>query len=193
MPNAPLDPPFESPSDAPAIAPCGKACATTADAPFHALLALVQKSRLAHALHQHAPTRTIEEARANLTFDVARIVKTIAFTTRDGRLVLAALRGTRRVDYARLAALAGVSRRDLCALSPAQVLERLGVAPGSVSPLCVELAVPESGPALRLFDEEALSIQPTVYCGTGRPDRTLEMAASDLLGLCGARPAAFSR
>jgi len=193
MTAPPLDPDLDPDLDTPPNSPPE----VSFDAPFNALLALVQNSGLAYVLHEHAPTRTIEEARANLTFDVERIVKTVAFTTRGGRLVLAALRGTRRVDYARLAALVGVSRRDLCALAPQEVLERLGVAPGSVSPLSLGLSqglsALEPEGALRFFDEEALSIQPTVYCGTGRPDRTLEMAAADLLRLCGARPEALSR
>ena len=160
---------------------------------FESLLDLLEHSGLPYVLHEHAPTRTIEEARVNLSFDVERIVKTVAFATRDGRLALAALRGTLRVDYARLAALAGVSRRDLNALAPAEVLERLGVEPGSVSPLSLSLSLPEAENALLFFDEEALTILPTIYCGTGRPDRTLEMAAADLLRLSGASPAALSR
>ncbi|WP_211240319.1 hypothetical protein [Aminiphilus circumscriptus] len=34
---------------------------------------------------------------------------------------------------------------------------------------------------------------PTVYCGIGRPDRTLEIAPADLLTLSGARSERFSR
>jgi len=158
---------------------------------FEVLLALVEGSGAAFAVHEHAPTRTIEEARENLRFDVTRIVKTIAFATRGGRLVLAALRGTRRVDYARLASLAGVNRKDIAALSPREVLERLGVEPGSVSPL--PLAPALASEVLVLFDDDALGIAPTVYCGLGRPDRTLEMAPRDLIRLAGAATGAFSR
>ncbi|MBI5520016.1 MAG: YbaK/EbsC family protein [Desulfovibrio sp.] len=145
-------------------------------------------------VHEHAPTRTMGEARENLAFDVARIVKTIAFVRRapSGKtLVLAALRGTRRVDYAKLAGLCGVNRRDLAALSPAEVLERVGVEPGGVSPLHGHPALGLG--ALLLIDEDALGIAPTLYCGSGRPDRTLELAPADLLALSGGRPGAFSR
>ncbi|MDR3641851.1 MAG: YbaK/EbsC family protein [Humidesulfovibrio sp.] len=158
---------------------------------FSALLDLLDRSGAAFRVHEHADTRTIEEARANLDFDVTRIVKTVAFGARDGRLVLAALRGTRRVDYAKLAVLVGVNRRELASLAPQEVLERLGVEPGSVSPLLPAAARIEN--VLVLLDDDALGITPTLYCGLGRPDRTLELAPSDLARLSLARAGAFSR
>ncbi len=160
---------------------------------FARLLALLEARGAACRVHEHAPTRTIDEARANLDFDVSRIVKTIAFQTRDGRLALAALRGTRRVDYAALARELGLSRRDLASLSPAQVRERLGVEPGSVGPLPVWPVWPEGQGIVILLDEDVLAMTPTAYCGSGRPDRTLELAPGELLRLSGGRLARFSR
>lgn len=155
--------------------------------PFSLLAGLVERSGVAYVIHTHQATRTVEEARANLSFDPERIVKTVAFGLREGGLVLAALRGTRRVDYPQLAALFGVNRRDLRPLSPEEVLDQLGVEPGSVSPLPLR-----SGANIRL-DHDVLGIRPTVYCGLGRPDRTLEIAPVDLLRLCGGRSGDFSR
>lgn len=160
-----------------------------ADAAFARIMARVQAGGVPFVLHAHPATRTIAEADHNLDFDICRIVKTIAFALRDGRLVLAALRGTRRVDYPGLAGLFGVNRRQLAALSPQAVQGRLGVAPGGVSPL---LPLPEA--AELVVDEDVLTIAPTLYCGTGRPDRTVEIAPADLLRLCGdSRVAPFSR
>lgn len=147
----------------------------------------LRQSGLPHTVHAHAPTRTVDEARDNLDFDVTRIVKTIAFGLRGGGLVLAALRGTRRVAYPGLAQALGRTRRDLAALSPAEVPARLGVAPGSVSP------VPLDPDAIVLVDADVLTIEPTLYCGLGRPDRTLEIAPADLLTLTGGRTADFSK
>lgn len=154
---------------------------------FHRLLGIVEQSGLSFLLHEHAPARKVEDAALNLPFDVARIVKTIAFRTRNGNIVLAALRGTARVDYPRLAALVGVNRRDLSPLSPEEVRESLGVEPGSVSPLS------RMGEAVVLIDDDVLTIVPTIYCGIGRPDRTLEIAPADLVRLAGGRVGRVSR
>lgn len=154
---------------------------------FSAFIESVEKSGIPFVLHTHAATRTVEEASRNLTFDVSRIVKTVAFRTRSGGLVLAALRGTRRVDYPKLAALVGVNRRDLAPLSPEEVREFLGVEPGSVSPMSLW----ENAGVL--IDDEVLTILPTVYCGIGRTDRTLEVTPVDLVRLAGGRIGGFSR
>lgn len=153
---------------------------------FDRLMEIVERSGLPSVLHEHMPAWTMEDATQHLSFDVARIVKTVAFRIRNGGLVLAALCGTGRVDYSRLAALVGVNRRDLAPLSPEEVRERLGVEPGSVSPLPLrECAV--------FIDDDVLRIQPTIYCGIGRPDRTLEIAALDLVALSGGSTGSFSR
>ncbi len=154
---------------------------------FRRIVKIVAKSGAPSTLHAHEETRTVEDAERNLSFDVARIVKTVAFRTRSGEIVLAAVRGIRRVDYARLAALVGVNRRDLAPLSPTEVEELLGVEPGSVSPF------PLRDNALMFIDKDVLTILPTLYCGAGRSDRTLEIAPDDLVRLSGGRIGAFSR
>lgn len=154
---------------------------------FRRLAEIVERSGVPFILHAHVATRTVEEAEQNLSFEVVRIVKTVAFRTRNGGLVLAALRGTRRVDYPRLAALVGVNRRDLASLSPEEVRELLGVEPGSVSPL------PLREDVTVLIDDDVMTIVPTIYCGIGRPDRTLEIAPADLARLTGGRIGIFSR
>jgi Cys-tRNA(Pro)/Cys-tRNA(Cys) deacylase len=154
---------------------------------FHRLLEIVERSGFPFILHEHAPWQTVEDASQNLLFEVARIVKTIAFRTRNGGLVLAALRATRRVDYPRLAAIVGVNRRDLASLSPNEVRELLGVEPGSVSPI----SLVEN--AAVFIDDDVSSIQPTIYCGIGRPDRTLEVTPDDLVRLTRGRFCGFSR
>lgn len=138
-------------------------------------------------IHAHEAMRTVEDMARDPLFDLTRIVKTVAFRTRNNGIVLAAVRGNRRVDYPRLAALLGINRRDLFPLSPEEVREFLGVEPGSVSP------VSPREDAVVLIDEEALLIRPTLYCGIGRPDRTLEIAPDDLVLISGGRTGRFSR
>ncbi len=154
--------------------------------PFDTMLDAVRRSALPFTVHAHAPSRTVEEARC-LPFDVSRLVKAIAFRTTAGAVVIAAVRASARVDYARLAALAGVRRRELSSLSPGEVQAILGVEPGSVSP------IPLRADALVVVDEAVLSVVPTLFCGIGRPDRTLEIAPADLVRLTAARVAAVAR
>lgn len=157
--------------------------------PFAFLCSALRERGAAFALHEHPPVRTMAEAEADLRFDAARIVKTIAFALRDGRTLLAGLRGTHRVDYAALARLLGLSRRDIAPLSPEEVLLRTGVEPGSVSPL----PLPGTQACVKWLDRDVLAMGPTLFCGSGRPDRTVELAPEELLRLSGAELGDFSR
>jgi Cys-tRNA(Pro)/Cys-tRNA(Cys) deacylase len=154
---------------------------------FQFLIDTVERSGVPFVLHEHEATRTVDDAAGNLSFEVARVVKTVAFRTRGGGIVLAALRGIRRVDYARLAALAGVKRRKVAALSPQEVRDLLGVEPGSVSP------VPLREGAAVFIDDDVFTILPTLYCGIGRSDRTLEIAPAELLRLTEGQVGVLSR
>ena len=144
---------------------------------FQRLYEIMTKSGVPFVIHKHEAARTVDEMTRTPLFEMSRIVKTVAFRTRCGGVVLAALRGTRRVDYPRLAALLGVNRRDLAPLSPEEVLELTGTEPGSVSPLSLDDTV------IVCIDEDVLTIHPTLFCGVGRPDRTLEITPADLLRL----------
>jgi len=154
---------------------------------FSDLLAIVEESGIPFVIHEHQATRTVDEARQNLSFNIARLVKTVAFRTRSDNIVLAALRGTKRVDYARLANLLSINRRDLAALSPEEVRRLLGVEPGSVSP------VTRSENIMVLVDNDVLTILPTLYCGIGRADRTLEIEPAGLIELTRGQVGYFSR
>ena len=148
---------------------------------------ILTKSGVPFVIHSHEAMRTVEDMTRDPLFDLTRIVKTVAFRTRNNGIVLAAVRGNRRVDYPRLALLLGINRRDLSPLSPEEVRELLGVEPGSVSP------VSNREDAVVLIDEEALTILPTLYCGIGRPDRTLEITPEDFVQISGGRTGSFSR
>ncbi|MDD2734912.1 MAG: YbaK/EbsC family protein [Desulfuromonadaceae bacterium] len=157
------------------------------DPVFDRLARMVEQSGAPFVLHEHQAMKSMADAEQHLPFNVARIVKTLAFHARSGALILAALRGTDRVDYPRLAALAGVNRRDLAPLAPDEVWELLGVEPGSVSPL------PLREDATVVIDADIQTIAPTIYCGIGRPDRTLEIAPEDLVRVSGGRISSFSK
>jgi Cys-tRNA(Pro)/Cys-tRNA(Cys) deacylase len=148
---------------------------------------ILTTSGVPFVIHAHEAMRTVEDMTRDPLFDLTRIVKTVAFRTRNSGIVLAAVRGNRRVDYPRLASLLGINRRDLAPLSPEEVRENLGVEPGSVSPVSAR------EDAVVFIDEEALTIRPTLYCGIGRPDRTLEIAPDDLVQISGGRTGSFSR
>jgi Cys-tRNA(Pro)/Cys-tRNA(Cys) deacylase len=89
-------------------------------------------------------------------------------------VVLVALRGEDRVDYRNLAAAFGVKRDQVNRLTPEEVLQTLGIEAGSVGPLSTVDNV-------QVIIDNNVSQNETLFCGIGRPDRTLEIRLDDLL------------
>lgn len=153
-----------------------------ANTAFARITALLDANNAAYTLHEHAPSVTIEDADANLWFPVERLVKTIAFRVKGGGYVLAALCGYRQVDYKKLAAVVGVNRTQIMRLTPVEIETELGYVVGGVAPFALTDRV------LVMLDAGVLA-WPTIYCGTGRTDRTLEIAPDVLAGISGAHVA----
>src|SRR5262249_37777315 len=99
-------------------------------------------------------------------------VKTLALAA-DGRVVLAALRGSDRLRFGRLARAVGVGRDRISPLPPERVRGELGLQPGGVCPITdADVTV--------VVDERVLAL-PRAFCGPGRNDATLELAPADLV------------
>ncbi|WP_103339728.1 aminoacyl-tRNA deacylase [Amycolatopsis sp. CA-126428] len=122
----------------------------------------------------HAPIRTYEDIERELKLPAERLLKTLAFRTED-RFILVSMPMLTPAGYGKIAKAAGVSRAKLRRAGEDDLAE-LGMAPGGISPL-TELAgrtvvfhttVPDMG---------------TVYCGSGRDDETIEVAAASLVEL----------
>lgn len=135
-------------------------CLTTAGVPY--------------TIHEHVLSHMVADAEAQLPFPPERLLKTIAFKTKAGGYILAALRGPDRVDYRKLANAFESKRADVVRLSPQEVFDTLGVEVGSVSPIVLQDQV-------RVVFDTRVSTTETVFCGIGRADQTLEIYLADLI------------
>lgn len=136
--------------------------------------AVLGRAGVRYRLHEHPPART--ESELHLTgLDVDTSAKTLAFTLPDGRFVLAAIPGRARLRYGNLARALGVPRSALRPMQAEDLLE-LGMEPGGVAPIT-------DHPRSTLVLERSLLDLPLVYCGSGLPDVTVEIAPGDLAAL----------
>ncbi|NEQ66981.1 MAG: YbaK/EbsC family protein [Symploca sp. SIO1B1] len=141
---------------------------------YKTVIALLTEQGVPFTIHEHEVARTVADAEARLPFPKDHFLKTVAFKFKHGGWILAAVRGQDRVDYRKLAKAFGVKRSDIVQLSPKEVTEALGVEIGSVSP------IPTNDNTHVIFDSN-VSSSATVYCGVGRPDRTLEICLANLV------------
>ena len=125
-------------------------------------------------IHQHVDSRTYADAVGKLPFPPDRMLKTIAFRLKSGGWILAACRGQDGLDYKKLAAAFGVKRDEVVRPSPDELKAGLGIEAGAVSPVAL------SGAVQVIFDIRVDPVQ-TLFTGAGQPDRTLEIALSELV------------
>lgn len=154
--------------------------------PYDYILAVLETSGAPFTIHAHAPSVTIADADANLAFPVARLLKTIAFRAKLGGWVLAGLCGYAQVDYKRLAEAVGVSRTQLMRLEAHEVEAELGYEIGGVAPFALYEQT-------RVWLDTAAMRHSAIFCGTGRRDRTLEIAPADLACVTAAHVAHLAR
>ncbi len=134
---------------------------------------LLATASVPFAVHEHVPVATVAEIVEALPFPAEQHVKTLAFDVGDG-IALAALRGSDRLQYGKLARALGIRRDRLAPLAPERVREELGLEPGGVCPLVDRDDVPV------LVDVRVLELE-RAFCGSGRNDATLELAPADLV------------
>ncbi len=145
---------------------------------YEQILSLLDSHGVAYELHEHEPVRTVAEVETKLPFLLDKMLKTVAFRVKDGRFILAGLRGHDRIDYRQLAAYCGVNRRAVASMSPDAVEAELGFEVGGVGPFVLQPEV------IVLLDEQLAELG-TVYCGSGKNTVTLAIDFADLLRVCG--------
>ena len=134
-------------------------------------------------VHEHTPVATVAEILDALPFPAEEHVKTLAFDA-DGRIVLAALRGSDRLAYGALARAARRPARPAPPAAARRVRDELGFEPGGVCPLAEG--------ALVVVDRQVLALD-RAFCGSGRNDATLELAPADLVAAAGATVTELTR
>ncbi len=153
---------------------------------YEQIINLLASHHIPYQLHEHEPVRTVAEVEAKLPFLLDKMLKTVAFRVKDGRYLLAGLRGHDRIDYRQLAAYCGVNRRAVESMSPEAVEAVLGFEVGGVGPFALQ-------PQVIVLLDEQLAEMGTVYCGSGRNTATLAINIADLLRVCGGEMRSLAR
>jgi Cys-tRNA(Pro)/Cys-tRNA(Cys) deacylase len=130
-------------------------------------------------VHDHSPIVSFSDAKSVLPFDPGSMVKGLAFTLPNQAYAIVGMCAADRADYKKIADTLGIRRTDLGATEPEEVVQTLHMMPGGVVPL------PINGASV-VFDLRVIELD-TIYCGSGRTDTTLEIAAADLVRIAGSR------
>ena len=146
---------------------------------YERVVEMLNASGMAYKIHAHQPIRTIAEANAKVPHLTRNLLKTVVFKIKDGDWVLAAVNGADRIHYKKLADACGVKRTALRSIAPERVEAELGFEVGGVGPFSINAAI-------RVVCDQSLLALNSIFCGSGRNTRTIEMQMRDLIALTGA-------
>lgn len=121
---------------------------------------------------------TVDAAAAAMDCEPERILKSILFRTKNGRVVMAVACGNARVDRKRLAALAGLPRLSLA--GPELVLRATGYPAGGTPPVGHRERFP-------VFVDTRAARLDWGWAGGGRPELLVRIRPADIVRLAGAR------
>jgi Cys-tRNA(Pro)/Cys-tRNA(Cys) deacylase len=141
---------------------------------YEVVLDLLTRRGIAFKIHEHEAVRTINDAERIAPTLVPALLKTVVFKIKDSFWVLAAVRCRDRIDYRKLSEALKINRRQIHSLSPEDIQVELGYEVGGVGP------IPLREDVKAVFDS-SLRNAGTIYCGSGRNTRTLELDFSGLL------------
>jgi len=146
---------------------------------YEQVKAMLDAAGVPYRIHAHQPIRTIEEARVQVPHLTRNLLKTVVFKIKDAQWVLASVKGGARIHYKKLADACRVKRTALRSVSPEQVEEDLGFQVGGVGPFPVNRTI-------RVVLDQDLQGLDSIFCGSGRNTRTIEMKMTDLMTLTAA-------
>ncbi len=144
-----------------------------------AIIDYLEQHQARYVIHQHVAVRTVADSLEKLPFPLAQYLTTIAFRSKRAGWVLAARRGTDKIDYKKLAAALGVKRDEVVRPAPDEVLAALGTEVGTVCPIPTVADV-------RLLVDRRLPVGIPLYAGAGMAGRTLEITLDELLRITNA-------
>lgn len=129
-------------------------------------------------LYEHAPVFTVEEAQAVEGNQPGAHIKNLFVRDKAGAFVLITALTSRRIDLNSMAKACGAAGNRWSFGSPEQLLEYLGVTPGSVTPLALINAKPSS---IRFILDEGIFSETLVNPHPLINSATLGLAPKDLI------------
>jgi Cys-tRNA(Pro)/Cys-tRNA(Cys) deacylase len=145
---------------------------------YPTVIEMLEQNGAAFHIHEHLPVTTIHEANEKVPHLTRNLIKTVVFRIKNADWVLAAVKGSDRIHYKKLAAAVAVKRTDLRSIAPEEVESGLGFEVGGVGPFPVRKDI-------RVVFDDTLGDLGTVFCGSGKNTRTVEIKIADLIGLSG--------
>jgi len=134
-------------------------------------------------IKEHNPVRTMDDVKKVLNVEANTMVKSILITVdnnmdekspkNDNSLFLIGIPSDRKLDFAALATILGISRKRLEMASQSQVEDMTGFKVGSIPPF----GLPKNIPVI--IDLRVLNLK-EIWCGTGKSTESIRLTLEEL-------------
>ncbi len=141
-----------------------------------ALLAKLDTLDIVHETTNHPPVFTVEEAKSVRHLVKGAHTKNLFLRNKRGALWLVTVMENKRVDLKALGLVLGAEKLSFA--KPEQLVQHLGVFPGSVTPFAL---INDPSRAVTLVLDQDLLAEETLNFHPLRNDQTTNIAAQDLL------------
>ena len=136
---------------------------------------ILQEHGIEYIIYIHDEIPTVESAKEKVNFDITKCFKTIAFKYEE-RFIFVSLKAEDSIDYNKLCSHLNIKRKNLKKANSNELEEIFGYELGGIAPISV------SNKIAVIFDKKITS-ENIVFCGSGRRECTIEIAAKDLIQL----------
>ncbi len=133
---------------------------------------------------EHDPVITMDDVVQTLDIPRDAMAKTVILDQKNIGLIAAILPGMNRVDFSKVAAILGVSRKTVKFAGP-EITREIGLNPGDASPFHDFFQ--------RHIVDNALLARQLIYCGSGDPRKTIAIGSKEMVNAIGATIADISQ
>lgn len=133
---------------------------------------------ISYEIHEHEPVYTNPAMAAALGVTEAQTVKSLVLTTKEKRMVVFVMPGSKKVDWKAAAATAGTKK--VAFAKPEEVLAAVGCEVGCVPPFGHLTPLP-------IYLDGELMHQSVLYFNPGVHDKSFKVTPRDLKKLCQAK------
>ena len=142
---------------------------------YQKIIEQLEKANIKYTVHTHEEIPTVNLAKEKVQFDITKCFKTVAFKYKEKFLFISLL-AEDKLKYSKLCSNFKIKRSGLNKADSKELEEKYGYESGGMAPISI------SNDITVIFDKK-INNQDTIFCGSGRRDKTLEIKVNDITNM----------
>lgn len=142
---------------------------------YEKVIEQLEKPNIKYTVHTHEEIPTVNVAKEKVDFNIKKCFKTLAFKYEE-KFLFVSLLAEDKLKYSKLCSNFKIKRSGLNKANSKELEEKYGYESGGIAPISISKDI------IVIFDKK-INNQDTIFCGSGRRDKTLEIKANDITNM----------